>query len=192
MLRPEFPNAQVSSYPPARTTFTSFRDLFGQLTVVKILDDFESAKTRQEARQLAINRPFFATMGVALVAISEQPQGSAAFLESSGWKDGLYLDLYRNVCRSASSKSQTRLGAAILKFVPRTTFQVGGTYIVTPNLRILYAHKPRGEDSPSVAGILNICYNIVTPSSRSIFSFGRAGEEDTNYSSNDDSFPRTV
>ncbi|KAJ9059303.1 hypothetical protein DSO57_1003921 [Entomophthora muscae] len=162
------PNAVILPYTPAGASWTNFPDLFKQVTVLKILNDFECPKTRQESSLLALNHALFANKGVSVIAVCEQPVGSLDFLKASGWRGELYMDLYKNVCRSTYSPDLSKPKPNMMRKPSRAPFQVGGTYVIGPDQRILYAHEPKSLlDSPRISHMLDACssYDPSSPAS---------------------------
>ncbi|KAJ9059297.1 hypothetical protein DSO57_1003914 [Entomophthora muscae] len=167
MYRQELPNALLMQYPLSTLSWTNFPSLFKRVTVLKILEDYDDPKTRQESLQLTIHHPFFVDMGVSVVGISEQFVGIKDFVEYSGWKGDLYFDLYKNVCRAPSLTNSAKdqkpgILTALRRLNAQALFKLGGTYIVTPESKIIYAHEPKNaDDSPRIGQMMKICFNLL-------------------------------
>ncbi|KAJ9048629.1 hypothetical protein DSO57_1033040 [Entomophthora muscae] len=155
MPQQDFPTAVLSQYPLVNHAHTNFPDLFKRLTLLKILRDYEDPKTRHDFRQLTESHSFFMDMGVSVVTISEQFVGAG---------------LFANICRApASTKPPKDRKPGLLSTLrrsnanPRALFRPGGTYIITPDLTIHYAHEPKSSnDSPKIDLLIKICFNILS------------------------------
>ncbi|KAJ9059299.1 hypothetical protein DSO57_1003916 [Entomophthora muscae] len=168
MPHQDFPNAVLSQYPLVNHAHTNFPDLFKRLTLLKILRDYEDPKTRHDFRQLTEPHSFFMDMGVPVVAISEQFVGAEEFLQYTGWKGKVYVDFYKNICRAPTKPPKDRKPGLLSTLrrsnaTPRALFRPGGTYIITPDLTIHYAHEPKSSnDSPKIDLLIKICFDILS------------------------------
>ncbi|KAJ9059286.1 hypothetical protein DSO57_1003903 [Entomophthora muscae] len=167
----EFPNALVLQYAHPAAPTVNFPKLFKRLTVLKVLNAFDCPTTRRDSRELMQHLPSLTEMGVAIVGVCEQPLGSQGFVDSSQWDCELYLDMYKNVCRAQLPVGPDQKIITFRRHRRRSLFQLGGTYLVTPEFNVLYAHEPKDiTDIPSIVSILNLC-QIVTSINPTYASF---------------------
>ncbi|KAJ9059279.1 hypothetical protein DSO57_1003896 [Entomophthora muscae] len=165
MEQQEFPKTLVLRYPPADVDWHDFSSLFGKLTVLKILWGFECPTAKQEISEINRYMACFKKMNVAMVAVCEESQGSKEFMESGVWCGELYIDPYRDLCKSEPNKRffSKRILDPFRKKIPkqRSLFQRGGTYIITADCQVVFKHEPEpSPETPSMGLMLFTCYSL--------------------------------
>lgn len=167
MGQQDFPRALVLRYPPEYMDWHEFSCLFGRLTVLKVLRGYDCPVTKQETQELTQYLACFEKMNVAVVAICEESQGCKEFLASGMWCGDLYIDPYRDVCRASRAEScgggQRLKLSGFRRKTPKhmSLFQLGGTYIITPDCQIVFKHEPKNAtDPPSMGLILFMCHSL--------------------------------
>ncbi|KAJ9059277.1 hypothetical protein DSO57_1003894 [Entomophthora muscae] len=168
----DFPDAMLMRYQPKETNWQEFSSLFERLTVVKILRSFGCPQERYDSFVMTQHMECFQKMNVSVLAISEVSLGCKEFVKNGNWGGDLYLDLSQDVCRPTEGSLpfgflERMLPRPLRRKAPdvRSMFQLGGTYIVTPDFEIMYKHEPESlQDNPSTGLILHMCHNLVARS----------------------------
>ncbi|KAJ9059294.1 hypothetical protein DSO57_1038107 [Entomophthora muscae] len=182
MSTQEFPNAYILQRHLTRPVWRNFQSLFKGLTLLKVLPNFMCYKDRRDSFELCKYQECFDKMGVPMVAISDQPTGSNEFIKHANWQGELYLNINHDICRhepDTSAKNFIRRQTSKLnshlnrkQTQARALFKLGGTYVVTSDFQVIYAHEPKSSsDSPCAGFILNLCrsYNAASKSMNSQF-----------------------
>ncbi|KAJ9059293.1 hypothetical protein DSO57_1003910 [Entomophthora muscae] len=170
-----FPNASVLQRHETRPVWQNFQSIFSGLTLLKVLPNFESIKDRRDSSELCKYQECFDKMGVAMIAISDQPTGSNEFIKNTNWQGELYLDINHDVCREEvelSTKNFIRRQTSKINLHfhkkrnhSNTLFKLGGTYVVTSDFQVIHAHEPKTlTDSPCAGFILNLCRSYTNAS----------------------------
>ncbi|KAJ9060777.1 hypothetical protein DSO57_1027172 [Entomophthora muscae] len=162
----KFPRVEVKQYNSqneATGVGIGFDRLFHTLTVVKILRSYECSWSRLEAMELNRYKACLDKMGVGMVALAGEESDAKQYVKGGSWDGEFYIDESRAFCRSkrplnALRSELSRLAQNLSKSPPKSNFQDGGTYIVAPDLRVVYLHHPRAlNDVPDTGLILFIC-----------------------------------
>ncbi|KAJ9059289.1 hypothetical protein DSO57_1003906 [Entomophthora muscae] len=175
MASRSFPNACVLHRHQTHPEWKNFQSLFQRLSLLKVISDFNSTKNRRDSLELGKYQDCFDKMDVAMMAVSHQLTGSDEFIKHTNWQGELYLDINHEVCRKATGSSTksfikrqtTKLGSWLHRKQKRSRalFKLGGTYVVTPDFKVIYAHEPKASsDFPNVSFLLNLCRSYVEAS----------------------------
>ncbi|KAJ9059280.1 hypothetical protein DSO57_1003897 [Entomophthora muscae] len=152
MPNQNFPSTLLLKYHPTQTSWHSFQSLFTRLTLLKILPNVECKKAKQEAFELSQYQACFDKMGIATLAICEEPTVGSTYMDGS-WRGDLYLDLSFEVCQTPISNASRE----------PSFFQPGGTYLVTEDCQVIYAYEPNlAMDSLSTGFILSLCLKYIS------------------------------
>ncbi|KAJ9055201.1 hypothetical protein DSO57_1006555 [Entomophthora muscae] len=111
----------------------------------------------------------FKKMNVAMVAVCEESQGSKEFMESGVWCGELYIDPYRDLCKSEPNKrffSKRILDPFRKKILKqRSLFQGVGHISSLPTAR-LCSSTSQSPETPSTGQMLFTCHSLTAFASK--------------------------